>query len=142
MRLAATHALEQLYSEAARRALLEGFTHRFCARVVEMSHDLDDRVAAQAIRVATCFLHYKDTNGRLEVLKEADVQMLAGLVNATSREISQAAGGFFYEHFLKETPTLSQGMSQGNETRPWCMHRGSVSEALRAGCRTRRGEGR
>jgi hypothetical protein len=130
VRLAATVALEKLYGDEARRALLEGFTHRFRKRVVEMAHDVDDRVAAQAIRVATCFLTYKDTDGRLEVLDEADVQMLARLVAAPSKDVSSAAGVFVYEHFLRETGA-GAGASQGGAGRGGSQSQGAkAAEAM------------
>lgn len=56
MRKSGVAAVQQLYSDEGNVSSLEGFTERFRQRFVELTYDVDNAVAAAAVRLLTRLL--------------------------------------------------------------------------------------
>eukprot|EP00124_Ichthyophonus_hoferi_P001877 Ihof_evm4s111 gene=Ihof_evmTU4s111 len=95
VRLAAVETLCDLYSVEEYKPHLDNFTERFKPRLLEMVNDVDDTVAAEAIKALTLLVNSYD------VLDDDDIKRVDDLIMVENRKICRAAGRFVKVHLLE-----------------------------------------
>jgi len=104
VRLASVQAILSLYEEESYHEKLELFTLRFKPRLLEMTCDVDAKVAAAAIDVASKML-------LVNLFEDEDGENIPSLIWDEDRKVSRAAGRFtYFDTFTDESdekPTLA-----------------------------------